>query len=55
MLIACAVDPGRAVLHSGAFWDLGFADVAAGAEVRAAAATMAAGREAQRFYAWRER
>jgi len=53
-LIACAIDPQRGVLRSGAFWDLGVAEVSTRAEVRAAAAAMAEARAAQCHYGWRE-
>jgi len=51
-VVACAVEPHRALLHSGAFWDLGVAEVSRRPAVREAAAAMRRGREAQRHYAW---
>jgi 3D-(3,5/4)-trihydroxycyclohexane-1,2-dione acylhydrolase (decyclizing) len=52
-VVVCAVEPHRALLGSGAFWDLGVAEVSRNAETRAAAAAMLRGRAAQRHYAWR--
>jgi 3D-(3,5/4)-trihydroxycyclohexane-1,2-dione acylhydrolase (decyclizing) len=52
-VVVCAVEPHRALLHSRAFWDLGFAEVSRRTETRAAAAAMRRGRRAQRHYAWR--
>jgi 3D-(3,5/4)-trihydroxycyclohexane-1,2-dione acylhydrolase (decyclizing) len=52
-VVACAVEPHRALLGSGAFWDLGVAEVSRRVETREAAAAMRRGRRAQRHYAWR--
>ena len=52
-VVVCAVEPHRTLLHSGAFWDLGIAEVSRRDATRAAAAAMRRGREAQRHYAWR--
>jgi len=49
-VIACHVDPHRALLGSGAWWDLGVPEVAADAEVVARAAAHARGAEHQRFH-----
>jgi 3D-(3,5/4)-trihydroxycyclohexane-1,2-dione acylhydrolase (decyclizing) len=54
-VVVCAVEPHRALLHSGAFWDLGVAEVSRRSASRAAAAAMRRGRRAQRHYAWRGR
>jgi TPP-dependent trihydroxycyclohexane-1,2-dione (THcHDO) dehydratase len=43
------------VLHSGAFWDLGVAEVSTRAEVRAAWGAMVEGRRTQRYHGWRAR
>jgi 3D-(3,5/4)-trihydroxycyclohexane-1,2-dione acylhydrolase (decyclizing) len=55
VVVVCAVEPHRALLGSGAFWDLGVAEVSRRDETRAAAAAMRRGRQAQRHYAWRGR
>jgi 3D-(3,5/4)-trihydroxycyclohexane-1,2-dione acylhydrolase (decyclizing) len=52
-VVVCAVEPHRGLLGSGAFWDLGVAEVSRRAETRAAGAAMQRGRRAQRHYAWR--
>jgi 3D-(3,5/4)-trihydroxycyclohexane-1,2-dione acylhydrolase (decyclizing) len=51
-VIVCPVDPGRSAPPSGAYWDLGVAEVSGVAEVRAAAAAARAGRGRQRFHGW---
>jgi TPP-dependent trihydroxycyclohexane-1,2-dione (THcHDO) dehydratase len=52
-VVVCAVEPHRALLGSGAFWDLGVAEVSRRAETREAAEAMRRGRRTQRHYAWR--
>jgi 3D-(3,5/4)-trihydroxycyclohexane-1,2-dione acylhydrolase (decyclizing) len=52
-VVVCAVEPHRALLGSGAFWDLGVAEVSRSPQVREAAAAMRRGRATQRHYAWR--
>jgi 3D-(3,5/4)-trihydroxycyclohexane-1,2-dione acylhydrolase (decyclizing) len=54
-VVACAIEPHRALLHSGAFWDLGVAEASSRPEVREAAAAMRRGRATQRHHAWRGR
>jgi 3D-(3,5/4)-trihydroxycyclohexane-1,2-dione acylhydrolase (decyclizing) len=49
-LIACAVEPRRTLLGSGAWWDLGVPAVSEDAQVRELAAAHAAGGKGQRFY-----
>ena len=51
-VVVCRVDPDAATPPSGAFWDLGVAEVSGVAEVRAAAAAARAGRRLRRFHAW---
>jgi 3D-(3,5/4)-trihydroxycyclohexane-1,2-dione acylhydrolase (decyclizing) len=48
--IVVHVEPRRGVLHGGAWWDLGVAQVSAREEVRKIAAARAASSEAQRLY-----
>jgi 3D-(3,5/4)-trihydroxycyclohexane-1,2-dione acylhydrolase (decyclizing) len=50
VVIACRVEPRRALPASGAFWDLGLAQVSSRAEVREAAAAHAAAAGARRSY-----
>ena len=52
-MIVCPVDPGVSTPPSGAYWDLGVAEVSGVADVRAAAESARAGRERQRFHGWR--
>jgi 3D-(3,5/4)-trihydroxycyclohexane-1,2-dione acylhydrolase (decyclizing) len=49
-LIACAVEPQRALLGSGAWWDLGIPEVSSDPQVRELAAAHARAGEGQRFY-----
>jgi 3D-(3,5/4)-trihydroxycyclohexane-1,2-dione acylhydrolase (decyclizing) len=49
-LIACAVEPRRTVLGSGAWWDLGVAQVSEDPQIRELAAAHARAGEGQRFY-----
>jgi 3D-(3,5/4)-trihydroxycyclohexane-1,2-dione acylhydrolase (decyclizing) len=49
-LIACAVEPRRTLLGSGAWWDLGVAQVSKDPQIRALAAAHARAGEGQRFY-----
>ncbi len=48
--IVTHVEPRRGLLHTGAWWDIGVAQVSTRAEVRRIAAARAAGAETQRLY-----
>jgi 3D-(3,5/4)-trihydroxycyclohexane-1,2-dione acylhydrolase (decyclizing) len=49
-LIACAVEPRRMLLGSGAWWDLGVVEASPDQQTRELAAAHASGAEAQRFF-----
>jgi 3D-(3,5/4)-trihydroxycyclohexane-1,2-dione acylhydrolase (decyclizing) len=49
-LIACAVEPRRTLLGSGAWWDLGVPQVSEDPQIRELAAAHARAGEGQRFY-----
>jgi 3D-(3,5/4)-trihydroxycyclohexane-1,2-dione acylhydrolase (decyclizing) len=49
-LIACEVEPGRTLLSSGAWWDLGVPETSPDAQTRELAAAHARGAEGQRYY-----
>ncbi|HEX8103680.1 MAG TPA: hypothetical protein VF533_13775, partial [Solirubrobacteraceae bacterium] len=51
-VLACHVEPHRALLGAGAFWDLGLPQVSGLPAVRSAAAAHAEAAGAQRFHGW---
>ncbi len=51
-VVVCAVDPAATAPASGAYWDLGVAEVSGVAEVGTAARTFIAGRARQRHFGW---
>ncbi len=52
VVVVCRVDPEATVPASGAYWDLGVAEVSGDAAVTAAAEAARAGRARRRFHGW---